>query len=177
MPAPPDWEAFYRRHFAAALGHARITLLRGTGVVDPDAAEDATQETFVNLMRTYPDLPNRSMPEQRRLLFTVVRNEAVRHVEKRRRWQPLTEEDAATLVGKDAGAESWAEASALLARLSPEDRLHIELKFFAGMSSQAIAKVLGTTENAINLRWMRLLPRLRDFFRDDDAQDHPEPAP
>ena len=129
-------------------------------------AEDLTTQTFVKMLESIGRFRWQSVPFSA-WLFRIAHNLAMDHFRARRRWQP--EEDIPeTSGGEETSAEEQALASigdagllGLIARLSPEQRQVLTLKFVFRFSNGEAATVLGKTEGAVKSLQHRALSSLQ----------------
>jgi RNA polymerase sigma-70 factor (ECF subfamily) len=153
--AAERFELLYRRHFRAVL---RYTLAR----VEPEAAKDATAETFLIAWRRLSDMPDDPAP----WLFAVARKVIAGQLRSRSRREALRarlEVTRAEEAGSGEIGEEVAERVAVLtafARLSENDREVLMLVAWEGLSSKAAADVLGVTRFAFGVRLQRARRRL-----------------
>jgi RNA polymerase sigma-70 factor (ECF subfamily) len=161
--APPgeqlDFERLYRASrddlYAYAAG-----LLR-----DRSAAEDVTAAAFERAYRKRRRFdPRRG--SARAWLFGIARNAALDELRRRGRQaqlsaDPLDATSVAERGGEDRGALRVLLGEAM-ARLSGAERELIALKFFAGLSNQEIARVIGTSESNAGTRLHRVVNKLRE---------------
>lgn len=177
--------------YAFKRGHARAfeTLLKRHKkaiynfclrmLTNPSAAEDATQEVFLKLVRGA-----KKWERQAKLttwLFTIARNhciDAQRKATYRKTAsldQPLKKEEDSTAtlqdrvsdemsVTPDRGAESRrlrAKLTAALDGLAEEQREVFVMREYAGMPFKEIAQVVGVPENTVKSRMRYALENLR----------------
>jgi RNA polymerase sigma-70 factor, ECF subfamily len=128
-------------------------------------AEDLTTQTFVKMLESIGRFRWRSVPFSA-WLFRIAHNLAMDHFRARRRWQPEDE------IPEPAGAEensaeeqalaSIGDASLLelIARLSPEQREVLTLKFVFRFSNGEAAAILDKTEGAVKSLQHRALASL-----------------
>ncbi|HEX7255893.1 MAG TPA: sigma-70 family RNA polymerase sigma factor [Gaiellaceae bacterium] len=129
-------------------------------------AEDLTTQTFVKMLESIGRFRWRSAPFSA-WLFRIAHNLAMDHFRARRRWQP--EEEVPEAAGsEETSAEEQALASlgdaslmALIARLSPEQRQVLTLKFVFRFSNGEAATILGKTEGAVKSLQHRALSSLQ----------------
>jgi RNA polymerase sigma-70 factor (ECF subfamily) len=128
-------------------------------------AEDLTTQTFVKMLESIGRFRWRSVPFSA-WLFRIAHNLAMDHFRARRRWQPEEEipEPAGT---EENSAEEQALASIgdaslleLIARLSPEQRQVLTLKFVFRFSNGEAAAILDKTEGAVKSLQHRALASL-----------------
>jgi RNA polymerase sigma-70 factor, ECF subfamily len=129
-------------------------------------AEDLTTQTFVKMLESIGRFRWRSVPFSA-WLFRIAHNLAMDHFRSRRRWQP--EEEVPEPPGsEETSAEEQALASIgdaslmeLIARLSPEQRQVLTLKFVFRFSNGEAAAILGKTEGAVKSLQHRALSSLQ----------------
>lgn len=160
-----DVQAFselYERHGAPLL----TFLARLTG--DRALAEDLLQEAFLRVYRARHDY--RATGQFRAWLFTISRRLVI---DWRRSRQAAWVDEPAALDTAPAPerAEDWAEAHDLTARLEralrrlPErQREVVLLSRYAGLTTEQIAQVTGTTPGAVRVTLHRALRTLRELI-------------
>jgi RNA polymerase sigma-70 factor, ECF subfamily len=129
-------------------------------------AEDLTTQTFVKMLESIGRFRWKSVPFSA-WLFRIAHNLAMDHFRAKRRWQP--EEEPPEPVGaEEASAEDQAFAAMgnaslleLIARLSPEQRHVLTLKFVFRFSNGEAAAILGKTEGAVKSLQHRALSSLQ----------------
>ncbi len=155
---PQAFTALYDRHFAAVYRYCRSRL------GDPDAAEDATSQTFLKALVALPDY--RETGRFRSWLFTIAHNEVLDAQRRRVRDLPL---DAAFAVVDSAEspeeqavrAISHAWLDTAIASLPGDDQQVLELRR-AGLTGAEIAVVLGISHEAAKKRQSRAIARIRE---------------
>jgi RNA polymerase sigma-70 factor (ECF subfamily) len=162
-----DKEVFaelYMRYFDRVYSYLRLAL------DDEHAAEDATQQVFLKVMEALPRYERRTQPF-RAWLFTIVRNHAIRYLEKRGRVDvvdpvELTDrrEDPSEPEPPEAlGTLGWItdrEILMLIERLPVAQRQVLMLRYMMDLTTTDIGAVLGrTTEDvrALQSRALRFL--------------------
>ena len=128
-------------------------------------AEDLTTQTFVKMLESIGRFRWQSVPFSA-WLFRIAHNLAMDHFRARRRWQP--EEEVPEPAAEEDSAEEQALASIgdaslleLIARLSPEQRQVLTLKFVFRFSNGEAAAILGKTEGAVKSLQHRALLSLQ----------------
>jgi RNA polymerase sigma-70 factor, ECF subfamily len=129
-------------------------------------AEDLTTQTFVKMLESIGRFRWQSVPFSA-WLFRIAHNLAMDHFRARRRWQP--EEEIPEPAGSEENsAEEQALASIgdatlleLIARLSPEQRQVLTLKFVFRFSNGEAAAILEKTEGAVKSLQHRALVSLQ----------------
>ncbi|HET8652934.1 MAG TPA: sigma-70 family RNA polymerase sigma factor [Gaiellaceae bacterium] len=131
----------------------------------PDA-EDLTTQTFVRMLESIGSFRWRSVPFSA-WLFRIAHNLAMDHFRSRRRWHPEEEVPEPSGV-EETSAEEQALASIgdaslmeLIARLSPEQRQVLTLKFVFRFSNGEVASILGKTHGAVKSLQHRALSSLQ----------------
>jgi RNA polymerase sigma-70 factor (ECF subfamily) len=164
-----DKEVFaelYMRYFDRVYSYLRLAL------DDEHAAEDTTQQVFLKVMEALPRYERRVQPF-RAWLFTIVRNHAIRYLEKRgrmevvdpveltdRREDPTEPEPAEAL-----GALGWIsdrEILMLIERLPVAQRQVLMLRYMMDLTTTDIAAILGRTSEdvrALQSRALRFLQK------------------
>lgn len=156
----PLFAEIYMRYFDRVYSYLRIAL------DDDHAAEDATQQVFVKVMEALPRYERRTQPF-RAWLFTIVRNHAIRQLEKRARLELV---DPATLNERHQQAEdraphgiealTWVtdrELLMLIERLPVAQRQVLLLRFMMDMTTSDIAAVLDRSSDDIRALQSRAL--------------------
>lgn len=156
---PIAFSEFYRRY------HARIRGFLLAKLMDPHAAEDATQEVFLRVLRT----GEADIRDARAWLFTVATNVAA-DIARRRSTRPAetelaTDSPAGLPTGRDSASEILDRETArsvftALRRLVPRQRTALILRELHGQSSADIAEALDTTVGNADV----LVSRARDAF-------------
>jgi RNA polymerase sigma-70 factor (ECF subfamily) len=125
-----------------------------------ELARDATQNAWQRLWRDPPRLNDES--RLRSWLLTVAANEARQLARRRRRGAILEHRSARSEPAPrpDLGIER-VDLERALARISPDERELLGLRYLLGMSSPEIATQLGLSAEGVRTRLRRLLARLR----------------
>jgi RNA polymerase sigma-70 factor (ECF subfamily) len=155
---PQAFTALYDRYFPAVYGYCLSQLTA------PDAAEDATSQTFLKALAALPHY--RESGRFRPWLFVIAHNVVLDALTNRRAHESL--EAVSELLDPTPSPEERAIAAvdadwlaAALARLPVEDLRVLELRR-AGLSGREIAEVLGISHEAAKKRQLRAIDRLRD---------------
>lgn len=130
---------------------------------DDGLAEDAVQSAWAIAWRKLASLrdPNRLRP----WLISVAANEAKRMARRRRR--RLEVEVAVDADERPGGMDPAAGVSRVdlrraMAKLGPDDRALLALRYVAGFNSNELAEVTGLSPSGTRVRLARLLKRLRE---------------
>ena len=159
-----DKEVFselYMRYFDRVYSYLRLAL------DDEHAAEDTTQQVFLKVMEALPRYERRTQPF-RAWLFTIVRNHAIRYLEKRGRMEvvdpvELTErrEDRGEPEPPEAlGTLGWIsdrEILMLIERLPVAQRQVLMLRYMMDLTTTDIAAVLGRSNEDVRALQSRAL--------------------
>ena len=149
---------FDRTAFAALVARYQPDLLRVSYVIlgDTSLAEDAAQAAWIQAWRKHHQL--RDQDKVRSWLVAVAANEARQIARKRLR--------ASVRAASDGFATEadprLADLAAALAKLTPDDRRLIGLRYVAGLTSEEVGEAVGLSGGAVRHRLMRLLARLRE---------------
>lgn len=154
-----DFDEIYRRHYASLFRY----MCRLTG--DADAAEDATQEAFLSLLR-------RNLPEDeaKPWLFTVATNhvrDTARRAETRRRLGPKVEQLKVTPVRPDEVTErreAIGSVREVLGRIPDRDRRILLLRE-EGFSYKEIAATIDVAPSSVGTLIARALRRFAAEYK------------
>jgi RNA polymerase sigma-70 factor (ECF subfamily) len=134
---------------------------------DVDVADEAVQAAWSIVWRKLGSLrdPSRLRP----WLISVAANEARLLIRRRRRRTvvELALADAATPAADPALRDADIDLTNALARLDPDDRALLALRYVAGLDSTELARATGRSPSGTRARLARLLARLRTELRDD----------
>ena len=135
---------------------------------DLDVADEAVQAAWAIAWRKLSTLrdPERLRP----WLVSVAANEARRLIRTRRRRTvvELSVTDATGLSGPDPATRAVdLDLANALARLDPDDRALLALRYVGGFDSTELARATGRSASGTRARLARLLDRLRTELRDD----------
>jgi len=148
---------------------------------DPDLAADAVQEAFASALDHIDGF--RGEARLATWLHRIVYTKAIDLLRRRRREEPLPEQEAEQLTAEDlrlGHGPSWARPpdevlraeetrAALeraLLRLTPVQRAVFELKEGEGRPTAEVAQILGTAEPTVRVHLHRARLRLRDLLAD-----------
>jgi RNA polymerase sigma-70 factor (ECF subfamily) len=131
--------------------------------VPPSQVADTVQEVFVVAWRSASDIP--APPEDRLWLYGVARR-----VVSRSRWElgrqvRLNDRLARAVEGQGAGRgvadPVQARLEAAMARLRPRDLEVVRLIIWDDLDRKGVARLLGCSTNAVDIRFHRAMKRLR----------------
>jgi len=152
-----DEEAF-RALFEAHKEKVYSIALRYSG--DETAAMDITQDTFIKLMSAIQQFRGDSSFES--WLYRMVVNGCLDQHLKKRRWLPLMEDvfDAFRAPGQTAlqdllSAEMQQHVQSVVAKLPPDQRMVVVLRYTEGLSYEEIAEALGCSRGTVASRLNR----------------------
>lgn len=150
----------YRRHS----GNVRAYLLRRTG--DRERAEDLTQEVFLHAASALEALEpgGHALP----LLYTVARRRFIDDLRARGRYPTESLEPSLHPAGPtpEYGGMLREAIAAGIAALPDLQRQVVVLKLLQGHSFRDVAEMVGSTEDAVKMRFSRAMGTLREFLRE-----------
>jgi RNA polymerase sigma-70 factor (ECF subfamily) len=158
LAAAGDEAAFARlvdRH------HASMAKVAYAVCGDAETARDATQQAWEIAWRRLPTL--RDHAQVRNWLVAIAANEA-RQAVRRRRIRPVV--DISDRLDAAPGADpadriGAVDLARVLARLQPDDRALLAMRFLAGLDATEIADGLHLSPSGVRSRLARLIERLR----------------
>ena len=154
-----DREAFGR---LVSLHHARLIGAARAIVRDDDAAEDISQEAFVE---AYSSLPKLKRPESfPAWLFGIMRHRALNHLRSAEREVAVPQVEAQQPEPASAPPDAAVELRERLDQLPERDREVLAAKYLQDLSYQKIAEMLGITVNTVRVRCCRAKQRLRELI-------------
>ena len=129
---------------------------------DPHDAEDAVQNAFLQIIRNFDALLE--IPCKKRIFWciSIVKNEALAILRKKKKTVLMEELEGNPAAGVEE-AMSYKEVVRLFAQLPETYRSVLEMKMILGYSGKEIAKRMGLTENAVNVRITRGRAMLREI--------------
>lgn len=159
-----DFESVYETELPRIYNYFRYR------VGDDQIAEDLTAETFEkawrNRARYRADLASFTT-----WLFALARRVAADHYRRRR---PTVSLHEATLISDRQGTEEeaqqraeFAQLAGLLARLADRERELVALKYGAGLTNRAIARLTGVSETNVSTILSRVTAHLRAQWKDE----------
>ena len=159
-----DWDALYKEQLPRVYNFFRYRV--GPGAV----AEDLTSITFEKAWRARHRY-RRDLSAFTTWLLTIARNVAVDHYRQQRHHVPL--EEAADLPSQDRAEEKAelgsdvAQLGRLLARTPERERELLSLKYGAGLTNRAIARLTGLSESNVGTLLHRTITELRANWNED----------
>jgi len=153
-----DWEAAYQADLPRIYNYFRYR------VGDDSLAEDLTAETFEKAWRNRARYRN-DLAAFSTWLFTIARHVIVDHF---RRPRPEVTLEAAGSASSGETVESMVQKrsdfkrlAALLAGLADRERELVALKYGAGLTNRAIARLIGISESNVGTILSRVTQQLR----------------
>lgn len=153
-----DWDALYAEQLPRVYNFFRYRVGAGP------TAEDLTSATFEKAWRARHRY-RRDLGAFTTWLFTIARNVAADHFRQQRHHLPL---EAAADVAAPTTAADAAEThsdehrlTALLAHVASRERELISLKYGAGLTNRAIARLTGLSESNVGTLLHRTISALR----------------
>jgi RNA polymerase sigma factor (sigma-70 family) len=148
--------------------HMDMTRVCFVICADLDLADEAVQAAWSIAWRKLGTLQD---PERlRSWLVAVAANEA-RQLLRRQRRRSVVEISVGTASPEDAGDPAGRTAdldlAAAFARLSPDDRALLSMRYVAGFDSTELGRATGRSASGTRARLARLLERLRSELTDD----------
>lgn len=133
---------------------------------DDPLAEDLTSETFEKAWRQREKY-RRDLSAFSTWLFTIARNIAIDHFRKRRNEIPLHEaldlpSDEIALDDLAQQHTDYARLASLLTQLTARDRELVALKYGAGLTNRAIARLCKLSESNVAVILHRAIQTLRE---------------
>lgn len=165
LAASGDQTAFAR---IVQAHHADMTRVCYVICGDLDLADDAVQSAWPIVWDRLGTL--RDPARLRPWLMSVAANEARQLIRSRRRRKivELSVSSGSDMTTSDpAGRTADLDLVNALARLEPDDRALLALRYVAGFNSTELARATGLSASGTRARLARLLDRLRTELRDD----------
>lgn len=149
--------------FAGLVAEHHVSMARVAFVIcgDPELTRDAVQSAWSIAWRRLHTL--RDAQQVRPWLIAIAANEARQAIRRQRRRPVIDISSAADQRGGDDPADKIGllDLQRALARLKPEDRSLLALRYVAGLSSGEIARHFGGSASGVRSRLARLLDQLR----------------
>lgn len=131
---------------------------------DDQLAEDLTAETFERAWK-HRERYRADLASFSTWLFIIARRLAADHFRRRRPTVPLEETsqvaDPRTLEEEAQERAEFTQLSAVLARLAERERELVALKYGAGLTNRAIARISGLSESNVSTILYRITRQLR----------------
>jgi RNA polymerase sigma-70 factor (ECF subfamily) len=141
---------------------------------DREAAEDVTSEVFLNVARQIKRFEGKTETDFRCWLFRIATNAVAAHLRQSHRRKKLltaavrdgrlpTSVNAANTADEQLTLD-WPAVAQELATFGEREQSIVSLRFFAALSHDEIAQVLGMTPGAVRTALCRTLEALRTRF-------------
>jgi RNA polymerase sigma-70 factor (ECF subfamily) len=131
---------------------------------DDQIAEDLTAETFEKAWK-HRERYREDLASFSTWLFIIARRIAADHFRKQRLFVPLEEASKLandqTVEDESQARAEFAQLSAALARLAERERELVALKYGAGLTNRAIARISGLSESNVSTILHRITRQLR----------------
>ena len=141
--------------------HVRVEQTALRILKDPHAAEDAVQNTFLQVIRHFDKISEIPCKKLGFWLISIAKNEALMILRHKRREIP--QEDWDTFSADVSDPTSYNELVHLFSQLPPTYRAALEMRLINGYSGKEIAQHLGISEPAVNTRISRGRALLREI--------------
>ena len=141
--------------------HVRVEQTALRILKDPHAAEDAVQNTFLQVIRHFDKISEIPCKKLGFWLISIAKNEAFMILRHKRREIP--QEDWDTFSADVSDPTSYNELVQLFSQLPPTYRAALEMRLINGYSGKEIAQHLGISEPAVNTRISRGRALLREI--------------
>jgi RNA polymerase sigma-70 factor (ECF subfamily) len=128
------------------------------------AAEDIVAETFLRAWKALPAHRDTGAPFAA-WLYGIARHVAVDELRRSARAETRDEVPDRSV---ETGAFDRLALGEAIEQLPEEQRLVIELKYFAGLTNAEVASVIGGTPGAVNAKQWRALGAMRTFLADEE---------
>lgn len=139
-------------------------------VILHEDADDALQNTFVNVWRNISTFRNESALYT--WLYTVATNEALTLIKKRNRNNTLPLDDLGSHFAGSAEGSSWFdgdEAQVILQNailsLPEKQRIVFNLRYYEDMPYEEMSRVLDTSVGALKASYHHAVKKVEDFIR------------
>jgi len=159
-----DREAFGR---LVSLHHARLIGAARALVRNDAAAEDISQEAFVE---AYVSLPKLKRPDScPAWLFGIMRHRALNYLRSAGREVAVPPMEGNEMAPQGSPSDVSAELREKLDALPERDREVLAAKYLQDLSYREIAETLGITVNAVRVRCCRAKQKLRELIGETQA--------
>ena len=154
--------------------HRRLFVLAHGILRDQHAAEDATQQAFIDIWHDIARLrePKRFEAWSYRILVRICHREARMRREQRGRLQPL-DADVAPVFDPTGGIVDRDRLERAFSRLSVEQRSVVAMRFLLDMEPEHIGQTLGIPRRTVYSRLRRALSGLRSALEADERDPLP----
>jgi RNA polymerase sigma-70 factor (ECF subfamily) len=141
-------------------------------VILHEDADDALQNTFINVWRNIGDFRNRSSLYT--WLYAIATNEALAIINKRKRNETVPLDDVRSILANSAEGSTWFDGddaqvklqNAIL-QLPEKQRVVFNLKYFDEMTYEAMSKVFNTSEGALKASFHHAVKKIEKILGGD----------
>lgn len=160
---PKDFEPLYKKYFEPIF---RFVYQR---LDDKDAANDITQQVFINALVNIAKYQHRGLPFSS-WLYRIAINELNKWFKSQKADRTLNIETAGLdemieEMEEKAYEEYYPKLAKTLTGLEPDNLLLIEMRFFEKRSFKEIGDIMDITENNAKVRLYRLLDRIKKALK------------
>ena len=141
--------------------HVRVEQTALRILKDPHDAEDAVQNTFLQVIRHFDKISEIPCKKLGFWLISIAKNEALMILRHKRREIP--QEDWDTFSADVSDPIGYNELVQLFSQLPTTYRAALEMRLINGYSGKEIAQHLGISESAVNTRISRGRALLREI--------------
>ena len=139
-------------------------------------AEDIASEVFLKALESIKSYQDQGVPMQA-WLFRIAHTQVVDHLRKASKYKTVSIDDVEIPVETDPA--DTAETNIMMdsvkkamLNLTENQREVIRLRFFGGLSSQEVARVLGKNDGAVREMQRAALDRLKQLLGKNEPQGH-----
>ena len=142
-------------------------------VVSHDDAQDAAQEAFVRIYRSFPNLQDENL--FRGWMFRIATNEALRMLELRKKDVVSLDEDG-SIIGQEVMADEYVDYTDLetvklqkaILSLPTKQQLAFNLRYYDELSYEEIAEAIGSTEAAAKTNFHIAKEKIIKYMNEND---------
>lgn len=135
-------------------------------------AQDICQETFLRAWKVMPSFYEKNGGTIQAFLFKIARNQLIDNSRKKKEsrladYQEL--EDNENLEERIYRHDAIDKVRSALGKLNEVERQIITLHYFEDLSGEEVAKIVGMNEGAVRVRTHRILAKLREILKKQNA--------
>ncbi len=152
------WQSIYEKY------HRKVYIVAKGILLDAQDAEDAVQETFLQIYQNLPRFRRESKFST--WVFRIAVNTAIQ-ISRRRKGKEVPLEEALQVpYPKEVWNPTADQIHSALARLRPPDRAILVLIYWEGLSLSEAGEILSCNANAAKTRLHRARERLREILEE-----------